>query len=204
MIRALLCGLLTFSLVSPATWGQSGGKFNKKIADGDKAPVWTGLPGVDGKKHSLADLSDKDVIVFIITCNHCPVAVHYEERIINFTKKHAGKDSKVAVVACNVNTSDDDSLPKMIEHSKAKGFNFAYIYDESQKIGRAYGATVTPEFFVLNKERKIIYMGAMDDVTNAKSAKINYVEQAVIAGLKGQMPTTTETRGRGCGVQYND
>lgn len=176
------------------------GEFNKKLSIGDSGPAWSNLPGVDGKSHSLADLKDKDVVVVIITCNHCPVAVAYEDRIIDFTKKNAGADSKVAVVAINVNNLEADKLPKMVERSKEKGFNFPYIYDESQKVGREYGASVTPEFFVLNKERKVVYMGAMDD--NQGSPKVNYLEAAVKAVLEGKKPEKAETRGRGCSVKY--
>lgn len=172
------------------------GEFNKKLNVGDAAPTWSGLPGVDGKKHSLADLK-KDVVVVVVTCNHCPVAVAYEDRIINFTKKFG---DKVEIVAINVNNLEADKLPKMVERSKEKGFNFPYVYDESQKVGRAYGASVTPEFFVLNKDRKIVYMGAMDD--SQASPKVNYLEPAVEAALKGSVPAVKETKARGCSVKY--
>ena len=78
----------------------------------------------------------------------------------------------------------------MKERAEAKGFTFPYLYDESQKIGRELGASVTPEFFVLNKERKVVYMGAMDDKMN--SPTVNYLEQAVEAALKGEKPAKTE------------
>ena len=87
------------------------GEFNKTVSIGDAAPAWSNLPGVDGKKHSLADLKDKDVVVVAITCNHCPVATRYEDRLIAFAKKYA--DKKVALVAINVNTEDEDKLPAM-------------------------------------------------------------------------------------------
>ena len=177
------------------------GEFNKKLNIGDSAPTWSNLPGVDGKNHSLADLQDKDVVVIAVTCNHCPVAAAYEDRIIAFSKKYAGaSDSKVALVAINVNNLEQDKLPKMKERAEAKGFTFPYLYDESQKIGREIGASVTPEFFVLNKERKVVYMGAMDDKMN--SPTVNYLEQAVEAALKGEKPAKTEAHARGCSVKY--
>jgi peroxiredoxin len=195
---------LTIAVGLVAALGLAGpaqaGKFNRKLNIGDAAPVWAGLPGVDGQSHSLADFKDKDVVVVVVTCNHCPVAVAYEDRIIDFAKKHAGPDSKVALVAINVNNLEADKLPKMKERAQEKGFNFPYLYDESQRVGRDYGASVTPEFFVLNKERKIVYMGAMDD--NQNSPKVNYLEPAVAAALKGEQPAQTETRARGCGVKY--
>jgi len=193
---ALILGLV---LVSSAP----AGKFNKKLNIGDSAPTWSKLPGVDDKQHSLADLKDKDVVVLVVTCNHCPVAVAYEDRIIELTKKYASEpSSKVAVVAINVNTIPADRLDKMKERAKSKGFNFPYLYDETQDVGRGYGATVTPEFFVLNKERKIVYMGALDDSQNAANVKSKYVEDAIDATLKGEKVSTSETRGRGCSVKY--
>jgi thiol-disulfide isomerase/thioredoxin len=153
--------------------------------------------------HSLADFKDKDVVVVVVTCNHCPVAVAYEDRLIALAKKYASEpDGKVAVVAINVNRLDADKLDKMEERAKNKGFNFPYLYDESQKIGRELGATVTPEFLVLNKERKVAYMGALDDNMQADRVKARYVEDAVDALLKGETVKTTETRGRGCSVKY--
>ena len=166
------------------------GEFNKVLSIGDAAPAWKGLEGVDGKMHSLADLK-KDVTVVIVTCNHCPIAVAYEDRIIAFTKKYG---DKVDVVAINVNNLEPDKLPAMKVRAKEKGFNFPYIYDPSQKIGKAYGASVTPEFYVLTKDRKIVYMGAMDDNNSAAAAKTSYLEPAVEAALKGSAAATKETR----------
>jgi peroxiredoxin len=190
---------LALAVAGPA----EAGKFNKKVSIGDPAPSFSDLPGVNGKNHSLADYKDKDVVVLVVTCNHCPVAVAYEDRIIELTKKYASDpSSKVAVVAINVNNIPADKLDKMKERAKSKGFNFPYLYDESQKIGRSLGATVTPEIFVLNKERKIVYMGALDDSQNAARVSHKYVEDAIDATLKGEAVKTSETRGRGCSIKY--
>jgi peroxiredoxin len=180
------------------------GEYNRKLNVGDAGPAWQSLPGVDGKSYSLADLSDKDIVVVVFTCNHCPVAKAYEDRIIDFARKHAGPDSKVGLVAINVNNIAPDRLPKMRERAQEKGFPFNYLHDESQKIGRAYGASVTPEFFVLNKDRKVVYMGAMDDNMNTDEVKNHYLEDAVQAALGGRPPAKTETRGRGCSIKYED
>src|SRR5262245_47170410 len=136
------------------------GEFNSVLKPGDEAPAWVQLPGVDDKKHSLADLKDKSVVVVVFTWNSCPVAELYEDRIIAFAKKYS---EKVALVAINVNKIEADRLPKMKDRAKEKGFEFPYLYDETQKISKRYGATYTPEFFVLDKDRKIAYLGAMDD-----------------------------------------
>jgi peroxiredoxin len=179
------------------------GEYNKKLSVGDAAPAWKDLDGVGGKKHALADLKDKDVVVVVFTCNSCPVAQAYEDRVIAFANRHAGADSKVAVVAINSNTIPDDQLPKMEERAKKKKFPFAYLHDPSQEIAKAYGANYTPEFFVLNKDRKVVYMGAMDDKNAAEQAKVNHLEAAVSAALAGKSAEPGETLARGCKIRWN-
>jgi peroxiredoxin len=192
--------LVALALV--AAGAARGGEFNPTLSIGDKAPAWEKLPGVDGKDHSLDALKDKEAVVLVFTCNSCPYAQDYEGRIKELTKKYGGPEGKVAVVAVNVNKVPADSLDKMKERSKAQDFNYPYVYDESQKIARDYGATFTPEFFVLGKDRTIAYMGAFDDETDAAKVKVHYVEDALDALLKGEKPKKTETVARGCQVRY--
>lgn len=191
---------LALALAAPLTLAPSG-EFNKKVSIGDPAPRFEKLPAADGKSYSLADFADRDVLVLVVTCNHCPIAVAYEDRIIAFAKKYASNPgSKVALVALNVNNNEADRLPRMTERAKDKGFTFPYLYDESQELGRALGATVTPEFFVFDRDRKIVYMGAMDDDLNRP--KTDYLSLAVEAALQGAVSEKPETRARGCSVQY--
>src|SRR5262245_10813369 len=86
------------------------GKYNSVLNVGDAAPKWERLPGVDGKEHALADLADKKVVVVVFTCNSCPVASDYEDRILAFSKKYAGPSGSVGLVAINVNKVPEDSL----------------------------------------------------------------------------------------------
>jgi len=178
------------------------GDYNPVLSIGDKAPAWSNLPGIDGKKHSLADLKDKEVVVLCFTCNSCDVATEYEDRIIAFAKKHAGPTSNVAFVAVNVNKIPADNLAAMKKRAEAKKFPFVYLFDESQKIAKDYGATFTPEFFVLDKNRKIAYMGGFDDNSSAKQAKKQFLEAALTAVLKGDKPATAETVAIGCMIRY--
>jgi peroxiredoxin len=194
--------LLLFVAVSLTAAVSLAGEFNPTLSIGDKAPAWADLPGTDGKNHALADLKDKEVIVVAFTCNSCPYAVDYEDRMIAFAKKHCTPEAKVALVAINVNKVEEDSLPEMQKRAKEKQFPYPYLFDATQQIAKDYGATFTPEFFVLGKDRKIVYMGAMDDKTNPTEAKTNYVELAVAAALTGKSPETKETVARGCLVRY--
>jgi len=197
MIRYVAAALLAGMVLASAA---QAGKFNKKVSIGDAAPSWSDLPGTDGKKHSLADLKDKDVVVVVITCNHCPVAQAYEDRLVAFARKYA--DKKVAVVAISVSHEDEDSMAKMKERAKEKDFPFPYVHDDSQKIGRQLGASVTPQIFMLDKDRKIVYMGTFDDDLRASKAKEKYLEVALTALLKGEKIALSETRPSGCGITY--
>jgi len=198
-----LFALPLFALLSSSTIAALG-KFNKVLAIGDKAPAWETLEGTDGKKHALADLKDKDLVVVVFTCNSCPVAAGYEDRIIAFAESYAKPDAKVGLVAINVNTGKDDALPAMKTRAEKKKFNFAYLYDPSQEIARKYGAMFTPEFFVLDKDRKVVYTGSMDDKAPPGEPKTNYLEQAVKAALSGKQADTGETSAAaGCKIRFN-
>lgn len=189
---------LTFASLLVAT-SLLAGEHNPKMNIGDAAPAWKNLPGTDDKQHSLDDLKDKKVVVVVFTCNSCPVAVDYEDRIIAFAKKHA---EDTAVVAINVNRVPEDRMDKMKERAKTKSFPFTYLFDESQKIARDYGAGGTPEFFVLSPDRKIVYMGAMDDSSDVSAKKVDYLEPAVQAALAGKKPEIAETFANGCRIRY--
>lgn len=178
------------------------GKYNRKLDIGMQAPVWSKLPGVDGKQHSLHDLDKKEVVVVVFTCNSCPYAVDYEDRLVAFAKEYCGEQSKVGIVAINVNkNSEEDLLPAMADRAKAKKFSFPYLFDETQQIAIDFGATRTPEFFVLNRQRKVVYMGAMDDSTDASKVTKSYVEIAVQGALAKQKIDVAETVAIGCNIR---
>ncbi|MFO0906334.1 MAG: redoxin domain-containing protein [Pirellulales bacterium] len=177
------------------------GKYNPVLNVGDAAPEWRDLPGVDDQKHSLAQYADYESLVIVFTCNTCPTATDYEPRLQTLAAKFVG-GKQCAVIAINANQVADDLLPKMKERAERLKFNYVYLHDDTQQIARAYGATVTPEFFVLDKQRKVVYMGAMDDATDAAAVKVKYVEDAIAATLAGKQPAVTETVGRGCLVRF--
>lgn len=198
--------ILTILLV--ATGGKSG-EYNQVLNIGDPAPAWVDLPGTDGRTHSLADLPSEEFVVVVFTCNSCPVARDYEDRIMEFTRRYAGRASMVAI---NVNTIAEDRLDKMIERATAREFNFPYLFDESQQIARRYGATGTPEFFLLSRAsggdgaatsaRTILYMGAMDDHSTTTQVTKQYLVDALEAALAGKQPPVGETYAHGCRIRF--
>jgi peroxiredoxin len=178
------------------------GEYNDVLSIGDKAPALSEIIGVDDKKHGLADYKKANAIVVVFTCNHCPVAVAYEERLVALQDDY--RERGVQVIAISVSSDESDLIDKMKERAESKGFNFPYLHDATQKSGRAYGAAVTPHVFLLNKERKIAYMGAIDDSQDSKKVTKHYLRDAIDAVLAGKEPGTTETRQFGCGVKYDD
>jgi len=198
-MRKFVMGLVVLSLIAmPAI----AGKYNKVLSVGDKAPDFAGLPAVENGEDTSLTLADikEPVVVVVFLGNHCPVVQAYEDRLIDFTAAY--KDKGVKVVGVSVNDLDSDRIPKIKEYMKEHKSNYIYGYDESQKIGHAYGATNTPQFFVLDKERKIRYLGAMDDSQSEAKVKKTYLKDAVEALLKGETPAVEETRPAGCGVKY--
>ena len=190
-------------LLSMASSPAGAGKFNKKLNIGDAAPMWDKLDATDGKKYSFADFKDRDALVVVFTCNSCIVAQTYEDRLIAFAAECNKAGSRVGFVAINVNTGKDDALPAMKERASKKKFGFTYLYDPSQKTAVAYGANFTPECFVLNKERKVVYMGAFDDKPG-EAPKVKYVADAVAAALTGKAASPAETSAAaGCKIKFN-
>jgi peroxiredoxin len=179
----------------------TGSCYADKLNIGDKAPDWSGIVGTDDEEHSLADYADAKALVLVFTCNHCPVAVAYEDRLIALQEDY--EDKGVQVVAVNVNNIPADKLDKMKERAEAKGFNFPYIYDSSQKMGRDYGATCTPHVFVLDGDREIAYMGAVDDNNNPEKAEQQYLRDALDAILAGDAADPAETKQRGCSIKWD-
>jgi peroxiredoxin len=172
---------------------------------GDKAGDFK-LKNIDGKWVSLSDYSNAKGFIIIFTCNHCPYAKAYEDRIIALDKKYAPLG--FPVIAINPNDAvayPDDSFENMQKRAKEKGFTFPYLYDEEQKVYPMFGATRTPHIFVLSKsgtEMTVEYIGAIDDnYEDASKVSVKYVENAVDALLNGKKPETTLTKAVGCSIK---
>ncbi len=179
------------------------GEFNPTHNIGDQVAGWSKLPGTDGREHSMEDLKNRDVLVVVFTCNSCPYAVDYEDRINSLSKMFVESKINAAVVAINSNKVEADLPPAMKKRSEEKRFSFAYLFDESQEVCKQFGAVRTPEFFVLNRERRIVYMGALDNNTNPAMVTKKYVEEAVTATLKGEKVATAETAPVGCLIRFD-
>jgi peroxiredoxin len=177
-------------------------KFNEKLSVGDAAPEWGELPLADGTPRSLSDFKDAKVLVIFFTGSHCPMTKLYEERVRGLAARFA--EQNVAIVAINVDRPRPDAQgdPETNRGPAAKKFPFPYLFDPSQKSPRAYGATVTPQFFVLDADRKIAYMGAFDDNARAEKVEKHFLADATSALLEGKAPRVKESLPRGCEIRY--
>jgi peroxiredoxin len=198
-MRKLALSLAVLALVAAPALA---GKYNKVVSVGEKAPDFSGLPAIENGEQKSLTLSDikEDVVVIVFLANHCPVVRAYEDRIIDFTKDYQSKGVKVVGLAVSQQTGD--KLPGIKDYMKENKSNYTYGYDESQAVGKAYGATNTPQFFVLDKTRTIRYMGALDDNQREDKVTKTYLRDAVDALLKGETVELSETQPKGCGVQY--
>ena len=188
-------------LVVMLTAGQSvAGQYNAVLDTGDTMPGWTDLPGVDGQNHSSETLADRAVVVVVFTCNSCPYARDLETRLKSFQRSYDRRG--VTVVAINVNTIDEDSLPAMKRRAKEKKFSYPYLFDESQQIAKDFGAKFTPQCFVFDADQKLVYQGSFDDSPDGKQVGQTYVADAVEAAMKQVSPQVKETVPIGCKIRY--
>jgi peroxiredoxin len=169
---------------------------------GDKATDFK-LKSVDGKMYSMYDYKDAKGFIVVFTCNHCPFAVKYEDRVIELAKKYKSKG--YVLLAINPNDPSvvpDDSFEKMKERAKEKGFTFPYLFDEGQKIFPQYGATKTPHVFLLDKNLIVKYIGAIDDnVEDASAVKVKFLENAITSLENGQEIEVPLTKAIGCSIK---
>ncbi len=180
-------------------------EYSKGYKIGDEAEDFS-LKNIDNKLVSLANYPKAKGFIVIFTCNHCPYAKAYEDRIIALDKKYAALG--FPVIAINPNdpvAQPEDSFDKMQARAKEKKFTFPYLFDEGQQVYPKYGATKTPHVYILQKENDkniVKYVGAIDDnYDNPNDVSKRYVEDAVDALLAGQPITTTSTLAIGCTIK---
>jgi len=215
----IILGVITFSCkqeakVEEAVNEEVEGVVTEEIVEisgykiGDVATDFS-LKNVNDQSVSLADYTDAKGFIIIFTCNHCPYAVAYQDRIIALDKKY--KDLGYPVIAINPNDpvkQPEDSFELMKVRAKEKGFTFPYLVDEGQEIYPQYGATKTPHVFILQKTDNgniVQYIGAIDDnYDDASAVTEKYVENAVDALLVGNEVAVKETKAIGCTIKVQE
>jgi thiol-disulfide isomerase/thioredoxin len=180
---------------------------------GSAAPPFD-LPGVDGKRHRLEDFREATVLVVVFTCNHCPTAQLYEDRLKELVRDYTGKP--VAVVAISPNspkavrpdelgyTDLGDDLEDMKVRAAYRKFNFPYLYDgETQTASKLYGPQATPQVFIFDRDRRLRYAGRIDDSERPEFVKVRDARAAIDALLAGQTPAVGETKVFGCSTKWD-
>lgn len=169
---------------------------------GDPVPHFT-LPSVDGltvDSHLIKD----PVIVVVFTCNHCPYAQAYEDRLIALANHFDEEGVQFILINSNDATEyPEDSFDAMKVRYKEKGFPFPYCHDESQEVAKSYGALCTPHCFVFDQKRKLQYKGRVDDNwKDASAVKEQNLKEAIEAILKGETPPKQEANAIGCSIKW--
>lgn len=200
-ILKLLTVMVVLVTLSAVTTKLNGQGYNV----GDMATDFN-LENIDGNMVSLSDYKDAKGFIVTFTCNTCPYAVAYEDRIEALNKKYASKGFPViAIMPNNTDVMPGDNMKAMQERAKSKGFTFPYLTDKGRKIYPQYGATKTPHIYILEKTtagNEVKYIGAIDDnYQDAKAVKVKYVENAVDALLKGEDVKVKETKAIGCTIK---
>lgn len=195
-IGKLLLALFTMTLISAVPPVEDGYKVGDQAAD-------FSLKNVDGSMVSLASMKGVNGYIVVFTCNTCPYSVMYEDRIIALHNKFAAEG--FPVVAINPNDPDvkaGDDFASMQARAKEKKFPFKYLFDDGQKVYPQFGATRTPHVFLLDANRYVRYIGAIDDnAQDASAVTIKYVENAIASMKAGNMPDPSETKAIGCTIK---
>jgi len=171
------------------------------------------LPGVDGRRYSLADFADARLLAVVFTCNHCPTAQYYEERLNQVVIDY--RDRGVAFVAISPNDPRSvrldelgwadlsDSFEEMKIRARDAKYEYPYLYDgDSQEASRAFGPAVTPHVFLFDAKRKLRYVGRIDDSEQPQHVKVRYLRDALDALLQDEPPAVAQTRAIGCSVKW--
>jgi len=163
------------------------------------------LPDTEGNTVSLGDFADAPALLVIFMCNHCPYVKHVADGLAGLAKEY--QERGVAVVGINSNDAasfPDDAPEKMAQEVKLRGYTFPYLYDESQEVAKAYGAACTPDFYVFDGRRKLVYRGQMDSSRPRSGVEVtgNDLRAALDAVLAGQPVPEDQKPSLGCNVKW--
>ena len=169
---------------------------------GTEAPAFS-LPDPDGKLHSLADDANAYLVMFI--CNHCPFVKHVRGELARLGRDYGGRG--VAIYAINSNDAENypgDSPEKMRQEAETWGYEFPYLYDEDQSVARAYRAACTPDMFVFDGSKRLVYRGQLDDSRPSNDAPVDGrdIRAALDAVLSGNPVSEQQTPSIGCNIKW--
>lgn len=171
---------------------------------GSKAPHFE-LPVTDGNLLSLSDFDSHKGLLVIFMCNHCPYVKHIRHALAEFADRNMSSDFAIVGINSNdVTTHPADSPKKMVEEVETAGYHFPYLYDKSQDVAKAYRATCTPEFFLYDEHRELIYRGQFDDSRPGNEIAVtgSDLQAAIDALLEGREVSRQQTPSVGCNIKW--
>jgi peroxiredoxin len=174
------------------------------LALGTAAPAFR-LPDTNGKTVSLEDFADSKALLVVFMCNHCPYVKHVRQRFVELAREFQSRGAAVVAISANdAGAYPDDGPERMAAEAKSLGFSFPYLYDESQAVAKAYRAACTPDFFLFDARRRLVYRGQMDDSRpgNGKPVTGNDLKRAVDAVLTGRGVSATQRPSLGCNIKW--
>ena len=174
------------------------------LALGTTAPFFS-LPSVDGSTRSLRDYDDAPLLALVQSCNHCPWVQAWEGRMSDLQRTYGDRGFRLVAVSSNdAERYPEDSFDAMTERARTEGFAFDYLYDESQELARSLGAERTPEVFLFDADRRLVYHGAVDDNRDDTAVTQQYLRDAIEAVLDGREPAIARTPAVGCTVKWKE
>lgn len=171
---------------------------------GTPAPDFS-LPNIDGTDVSLEDFSEAPALLVVFMCNHCPFVIHLADALAEFGKEYTEKGLAMVGISSNdVSTHPDDAPDKMRYEAENRGYVFPYLYDQTQEVAKAYRAACTPDFFLFDKDRKLVYRGQFDSTRPESGQKPTGedLRAAVDAVLAGRTPPEEQTPSLGCNIKW--
>jgi peroxiredoxin len=174
------------------------------LALGTAAPGFR-LPDTTGKIVSLEDFAGSKALLVVFMCNHCPYVKHVRQRFVELAKEFQSRGAAVVAISANDAVAHPDDGPqRMAEEARSLGFSFPYLYDESQAVAKAYRAACTPDFFLFDARRRLVYRGQMDDSRpgNGKPVTGKDLREAVDAALTGGQVSATQRPSLGCNIKW--
>jgi peroxiredoxin len=171
---------------------------------GTKAPAFS-LPDTNGKTVSLSDFAGKPALLVVFMCNHCPYVKHVAAGLAQLAKDYQAKGAAVVGISSNdIKSHPDDAPAKMAEEAKLRGYTFPYLFDETQAVAKAYRAACTPDFYVFDRDQKLVYRGQMDSSRPDSGIPVtgSDLRAALDAVLAGKAPAADQKPSIGCNIKW--
>lgn len=174
--------------------------YSESIPMGAQAPEFS-LPGTDGNTYALGDFGDKDFLVVVFMCVHCPFVLPIEDKLIELQNKYS-EAQFVAICSNDADTHPADSFDNMKDRAEMKSYPFPYLHDESQEVAKAYHAQCTPDIFVYDVNRELVYHGRIDDSGMEGNPTTNDLDEALALLTGGKDVDFEQVPSHGCNVKW--